>query len=240
MDTPEEAGAANERPSVLVSLDDGEMFAFTDSLSIGRHPRNDLQIDHPRVSGRHASIEWDGERWRIRDLGSSNGTTVDGKKCQGWLPLREGLVLRFAAVSRWRIERLRPPPTPTRFGRTQRDEREPGILDLHLFLKLVGMDEGEIRIVHDGGEWVLFTGQRFLLLYILGRAGGEWVRDDDLRVGLWGRAGKHDFDPSALHKLIHDTRKLLIEQGFDGWLVEKARGRTRLKLPADRIHVIDG
>lgn len=104
--------------SSLYCPDSKTSIEFDASLTIGRHPANDLVIDHSRVSARHAAVEWDGERWRIRDLGSSNGTTVGGKRCKGWTPLREGVLLRFAGVSRWRVERILPPPDSATFGQT--------------------------------------------------------------------------------------------------------------------------
>jgi len=47
-------------------------------LTIGREPENDLVINLPIVSGRHARLTWEGvpgQAW-IEDLGSSNGTAV--------------------------------------------------------------------------------------------------------------------------------------------------------------------
>lgn len=43
-----------------------------------RVPRQ-LQIKDPNVSERHAQIAWEGDCWTIRDLGSSNGTTLNGR-----------------------------------------------------------------------------------------------------------------------------------------------------------------
>ena len=47
-------------------------------LRVGRDPGCDLVIDHPSVSRRHAELYRDGERWHLRDLGSKNGSFVDG------------------------------------------------------------------------------------------------------------------------------------------------------------------
>ena len=41
---------------------------------IGRHPGCDLMINEKTVSNNHAHIHFDGAKWYIRDLGSSNGT----------------------------------------------------------------------------------------------------------------------------------------------------------------------
>lgn len=45
--------------------------------TIGRDPGNDIAVDRVRVSAQHAVIRWDGARWTVRDLASTNGTFVD-------------------------------------------------------------------------------------------------------------------------------------------------------------------
>ncbi|QNP40136.1 FHA domain-containing protein [Lysobacter solisilvae (ex Woo and Kim 2020)] len=47
-------------------------------LRIGRDPGCDLVIEHPSVSRAHAELSHDGSDWRLRDLGSKNGSFVDG------------------------------------------------------------------------------------------------------------------------------------------------------------------
>lgn len=50
------------------------------SLSIGRKAENDLVIDDPAVSGKHAHIEQIQSVYFIQDAGSSNGTFANNKK----------------------------------------------------------------------------------------------------------------------------------------------------------------
>ncbi|HLP22718.1 MAG TPA: DUF3662 and FHA domain-containing protein [Microbacteriaceae bacterium] len=47
-------------------------------LIIGRGSDADLTIDDSGASRKHAAVEWDGHRARVRDLGSTNGTQLDG------------------------------------------------------------------------------------------------------------------------------------------------------------------
>ncbi len=49
-------------------------------VTIGRHPHNDIVLDDPAVSGRHAAITCDGAGATLEDLGSSNGTFVNGAR----------------------------------------------------------------------------------------------------------------------------------------------------------------
>jgi hypothetical protein len=49
-------------------------------ISIGRHPHNDIVIAHPAASAHHAAVASDGAGAALEDLGSSNGTFVNGKR----------------------------------------------------------------------------------------------------------------------------------------------------------------
>jgi pSer/pThr/pTyr-binding forkhead associated (FHA) protein len=54
-------------------------YEFTEDLvTIGRAPDNMIVIDDPSVSSRHAQLELSGEIYRLKDLGSTNGTRVNG------------------------------------------------------------------------------------------------------------------------------------------------------------------
>ena len=52
------------------------------TLSIGRNQDNDVHIDDPTVSGHHAQIVTVFDSSYIEDLGSTNGTFVNGKKAK--------------------------------------------------------------------------------------------------------------------------------------------------------------
>ncbi|HEX5503634.1 MAG TPA: ATP-binding cassette domain-containing protein [Thermomicrobiales bacterium] len=49
-------------------------------IRIGRGPDNDLVFNSRLVSRDHAVVEWGGAGYRIRDLGSGNGTFVNGRE----------------------------------------------------------------------------------------------------------------------------------------------------------------
>ena len=48
-------------------------------LNIGRRPSNDVVLDHLAISGRHAAIDTTNDGAFILDLGSTNGTSVNGQ-----------------------------------------------------------------------------------------------------------------------------------------------------------------
>jgi len=71
-----------------------------DFATVGRHPSADLPFDASRdldVSGRHAAVFRQSGRWMVRDLGSSNGTWVNGTRLKGDRALSPGDVLRFGS-----------------------------------------------------------------------------------------------------------------------------------------------
>ena len=58
----------------------GKRYLLTTSrTSVGRDASADIQIDDSGLSRKHFEILWDGSKAGIRDLGSTNGTKVDGR-----------------------------------------------------------------------------------------------------------------------------------------------------------------
>jgi hypothetical protein len=59
-------------------------------VTLGRSPECSMQLPAARASRRHASIAWQGERVVLRDLGSTNGTFLNGERVTGEAPLHSG------------------------------------------------------------------------------------------------------------------------------------------------------
>jgi serine phosphatase RsbU (regulator of sigma subunit) len=57
---------------------------------LGRGPECDIRLNDPMVSGRHAVILRAGNAFTIEDLGSRNGTRVNGESIRGAIPLHPG------------------------------------------------------------------------------------------------------------------------------------------------------
>lgn len=64
------------------------------STTIGRSLSCDLVIDVPSVSRSHAKIWCEEGAWRIKDLGSANGTFVDGARVENEM-LGGSQIIRF-------------------------------------------------------------------------------------------------------------------------------------------------
>jgi EAL domain-containing protein (putative c-di-GMP-specific phosphodiesterase class I) len=67
-------------------------------FTIGRRGDAHLALDCPNVSGKHAELVSRGDELQVRDLESTNGTFLNGKRVVGTAPLREGDYLQLASV----------------------------------------------------------------------------------------------------------------------------------------------
>ncbi|MDP2342396.1 MAG: FHA domain-containing protein [Deltaproteobacteria bacterium] len=80
------------------NLQSGETFEVgPDGAVFGREggPAN-IKVPDQSVSKRHARIFSDGSDWFLEDMGSVNGTLVDGGKIGGMLPLKCGVVFQMS------------------------------------------------------------------------------------------------------------------------------------------------
>jgi len=68
------------------------------ALSLGRETDNQIQLADERASRHHARIERKGEGFRILDLGSSNGTMLNGTRLAGPATLSPGDHIRIGGV----------------------------------------------------------------------------------------------------------------------------------------------
>lgn len=74
----EAGGDSRVRPGSILHLKSG--------AQLGADPDNDIVLSDPYVSGHHARLSWDGSAWWVEDLGSANGTSVDGRPCPPHVP----------------------------------------------------------------------------------------------------------------------------------------------------------
>jgi hypothetical protein len=56
----------------------GDILVLQNETMIGADKSNDLVLADRFVSARHARLRWDGVEWWLEDLGSKNGTLVNG------------------------------------------------------------------------------------------------------------------------------------------------------------------
>lgn len=68
-----------------------------DSLDIGRSTRCDVTIADRFLSRRHARLTLNQGRWKIEDLGSRNGTLINGTRLDGPTEIKDGDVISLSA-----------------------------------------------------------------------------------------------------------------------------------------------
>jgi FHA domain-containing protein len=81
--TADRLGIASSGAELIVLDSTGETkdrIAITQTpITIGRLSTNDVVLSDPNVSRRHAELRRNGDDWVLADLGSTNGTLVNGK-----------------------------------------------------------------------------------------------------------------------------------------------------------------
>jgi hypothetical protein len=150
--------------TISVSMEDREIRRrpFTPpEMIIGRDPRVDIFIDNLGVSGRHARLWWDRGRFMLADLGSSNGTTINGHRITT-SPIHEDDEIRIGKF----------------LLRVEVEEQEPRVPETHLMMTTgprttfwLASTSGRQRIDHD---------------LLLGRGRGV-----DVAVRGWGVGSVH-------------------------------------------------
>lgn len=68
-------------------------------VNIGRAEFNDVVISDPSVSTSHAKLQRREDIWVVSDLGSTNGTFVEGERVEGEVPLVAGSTVKFGEVA---------------------------------------------------------------------------------------------------------------------------------------------
>ncbi len=97
------AADPGQRPQLTATLhlDDGSNRTYTlkhGSNIIGRGQEGQFRLPDTGVSRKHIEITWDGQNAMLADLGSTNGTTVNGTPVQTW-QLADGDVIRVGHSS---------------------------------------------------------------------------------------------------------------------------------------------
>ena len=218
---------------------------------VGRGPACQLRLDEPKLSNVHAELLWVDASWRVRDLGSRNGTFVAGARIEPGqvVELEPGVELAFAgARACFRLIDAMPPSEPTSDGlpdtRTVEGDLRLHGLELHFS---VSRDEEHIELDLREGLEVHGVEPRAHLALLLtlarmrladheqGHPATEcgWVHRDDLAKML-------AIDPTLANLWIHRARKQLSALGVrdSARVVERRAGGAQVRLGVDRIVVV--
>ncbi len=98
---PPAVQSPNRQLSASLQLDDGSNRSYSLKQGgnvVGRGQDADFRLPDTGVSRRHLEITWDGQSATLADIGSTNGTTVNGTPVQTW-QLADGDVIRVGHSS---------------------------------------------------------------------------------------------------------------------------------------------
>lgn len=84
----------------------GAAFALDAITSLGRDVNNSIVLEDEFVSSTHAALTYRGRAWYVEDLGSTNGTFVNGSQVDGLAPIAFGDEIQVGQI-RLRLERAR-------------------------------------------------------------------------------------------------------------------------------------
>jgi hypothetical protein len=84
----------------------GTAFTLDAITTLGRDVNNAIVVDDAFASAEHAILTFRGRAWYVEDLGSTNGTYVNGGRVEGVAPLGYGDEIQVGQV-RFRLERTR-------------------------------------------------------------------------------------------------------------------------------------
>jgi len=99
-----------------------------DQNVIGRYPFCDIVLQDTSVSRQHAQIVRAGDQWHLEDLGSMNGTFLNGQKVQGRAQLNEGDRIQLYKINL--VFFLEPPEDTDDLKKTQLAEPETPVIEV--------------------------------------------------------------------------------------------------------------
>ncbi|MBM4782037.1 MAG: FHA domain-containing protein [Archangiaceae bacterium] len=95
---PSRAGSSGPALRGLSGTVTGKSFPLSGVMVVGRVAGVDVRVDDDSVSRRHAELEAKGGEVVLRDLGSANGTTVNGSPIAEDTTLAPGDIIQFGVV----------------------------------------------------------------------------------------------------------------------------------------------
>jgi hypothetical protein len=90
----------------------GTAHAIATQTSIGRNHEGQLVVLASSVSREHAELRRTDDAWHVRDLGSRNGTFVDGMRVQGRIKLGARAIVKVGDVALWFLADAEREPLP--------------------------------------------------------------------------------------------------------------------------------
>jgi pSer/pThr/pTyr-binding forkhead associated (FHA) protein len=186
-------------PTLIIrhqDVPDRKVFWDKEALGIGRDATNDIVINHPLASRRHARLEREPTGWVIRDLESTNGTYLNGERIQGAAPLRnndEIWVADTVIIFQDPEATMKGTPPPVVLHRMLHPSNE-----LHV--------DSNAKEVYVRGKRVdpALTAKEFQLLELLYNRRGQVISKDQIAQAVWDY---EVYDYNAIDALVYRLRQ---------------------------------
>ncbi len=182
----------------------------TRSLMIGRDEDCDIHLPDRQVSRNHARIYWTGDQFRIEDLGSKNGTHVNGQEVQSTsAPLQDGDELQIAL----------------RFKLAFVDAGATAPLSLDNDKRGLRIDK-ETRQVWANGILIdpPLSLHQYRLLEVLWDSGGSVVTREQIIEAVWPEAASEGVSEQAIDALVRRLRERIEESDDEFRYIITVRG----------------
>lgn len=102
---PPQESATVRTPTAILVVDDKRMAMPDDGATLGRSRGCEIVLQDPNVSRRHAELRPRGGSWILSDLGSTNGSRVNGRFVAGPTVVKPGDEIELGtAVMRFELE----------------------------------------------------------------------------------------------------------------------------------------
>ncbi len=170
--------------ATLVEKQTGTRLTLAATTLVGSGSHGLVRIEREGVSEVHSLIRWQGHRWVVKDLGSRNGTFVDGKRVLAAtvMPLYEGDEIAFGSHdSVWVLE----------------DDRPPSILAVNLHDRSVVQGQGGMLGLPDVEEPLAMAIQNREGVWSLEMAGEVSALGEEPRVVVVGDTAWRIYTPLA-------------------------------------------
>jgi len=194
----------NEDTPVLVGQTgplNGQRWMVHDSLIIGRDASCDVMIPSRQVSRNHARLEMTGKGTSIQDLGSKNGTHLNGEEISETKVLKDGDLIQIAFAQQFIFlssDATMPLEMGTLEGMAAQQE---GLLKLEKGSRQVWIGEQELLPP--------LSASQFLLLEILYDNQDKVISRKDIIAEIWGADNAVDVSEQALDALVRRLRDRL-------------------------------
>lgn len=210
-----EAAPVRQRESAMLVLqrgaESGRRWPLdrTQPISIGRSDECDIALPDRQVSRFHARIAWVGDCFRVEDLGSKNGTHVNGQEVQAPVALQDGDEIQIA---------LRFKLAFVDAGATTPLTMEGGEQGLRL--------DKETRQVWVNGTLIdpPLSLHQFRLLEALWEAGGGVITREQVVNAVWPEASGEGVSEQAIDALVRRLRERIAETDEEFRYIVTVRG----------------